>query len=71
MNYAKLKYNVNLPEKLFQVTGSNKVTFQLNTFTCNEIVLFAVTLLFTSLLSVTANYHLKLPPTSVSFINLW
>jgi hypothetical protein len=37
--------------KLFfflQVTGSNEVRFQLTT--CNEVVLFAVTLLFISLL---------------------
>jgi len=36
--------------------SSNKVRFQLTTFTCNRVVLFAVMLLFTLLLSFTLWY---------------
>ena len=38
------------------LTRSSEVRFQLTTFTCNEVVLFVVTLVFISLLSFTSRY---------------
>jgi len=52
----------------FQLTGSNPIRFQLTTFTCNEVVLFALMMLFNSLLSFTSPYFRYLFRHNIAYV---